>query len=289
LAARLHAGPLAVSASLDRTHQFLSVLHDDRYPVAGAPMWFVRERGRPISAADGASVALEAWRGERWTGSVGGWTRRLRGIPFWRPQASREVSDMVFHDGNARGWEATVQRHAGFLHGWISYQWTRVRFTDGEGAGYLPAWDRRHEVDGVVTMPGWRGWSASIRGTVATGTPFWVVLGGYPGLRYDPNGGGKIDTPAGVSENGNRFTIWSNTQGRVPYYARIDLSVRYEFRWGSWEIEPFVSVPNVTWRTNPYGYKPRTWSPNGPDERPLRMFAKDQIPPIPFVGVDFRF
>ena len=289
LAVRLHAGPLAVSASVDRTHQFLSVLHDDRYSVPGAPMWFVRERGRPVSVADGASVALDAWRGERWTGSVGGWTRRFRGIPFWRPQASRVVSDMAFHDGNARGWEATVQRHAGFLRGWISYQWTRVRFTDDEGAGYLPAWDRRHEVDGVVTMAGWRGWSASLRGAVATGTPFWVVLGGYPGLRFDPNGYGKNELPGGLGPNGNRFTILSNTQGRVPYYARIDLSVRYEFRWGSWEIAPFISVPNVTGRSNAYGYHPRTYSSSRPDERPAHAHAKSQIPPIPFVGVDFRF
>ena len=272
LAARLHAGPLAVSASVDRTHQFLSVLHDDRYPVPGAPMWFVRPEGRPVSVADGASVSLDAWRGERWTGSAGGWTRRFRGVPFWRPEASREVSDMAFHDGNARGWEATVQRHAGFVRGWISYQWTRVRFTDGEGVGYLPAWDRRHEVDGVVTMPGWRGWSVSLRGTVATGTPFWVPLGWYSGLRYNPNTIGnerfgqisRNDSLRGLGPNGNHFTILSNVQGRVPHYARIDLSVRYEFRWGSWEIAPFVSVPNITGRANPYGYRPIYYNPNGP-------------------------
>jgi len=298
LAARLHAGPLAVSASVDRTHQFLSVLHDDRYPVPGAPMWFVREQGRPVSVADGVSVALDAWRGERWTGSVSGWTRRFRGIPFWRPQASRVVSDMAFHDGNARGWEATVQRHAGFLHGWISYQWTRVSFRDGEGADYLPAWDRRHEVDGVVTMPGWRGWSASLRGTVATGTPFWVPLGWYKGLRYNPNTIGderlgrisRNDSLTGLGPNGNAFTILSNVQGRVPYYARIDLSVRYEFHWGSRRIAPFVSVPNITGRANPYGYRSIYYNPDDPyppnssDSHPWK-----QIPPIPFVGVDFRF
>lgn len=261
LAARLHLGPLAVSASVDRTHQFLSVLHDDRYPVPGAPMWFMREEGRPVSVADGASVALDAWKGERWTGSVGGWTRRFRGIPFWRPEASRLVSDMAFHNGSARGWEAMVQRHEGFVRGWVSYQWTRARFTDGEGTGYLPAWDRRHEVDGVATMPVWRGLSMSVRATVATGTPFWVPLGWYFGLRYDPNTIGnerlgqasRNDSLTGIGANGNRFTVLSDVQGRVPYYARIDLSARYEFRWGSWRIAPFVSVPNITGRANPYG------------------------------------
>ena len=303
LAARLHAGPLALSASVDRTHQFLSVLHDDRYPVPGAPMWFVRERGQPVSVADGASVALDAWKGERWTGSVGGWARRFRGIPFWRPEASRVVSEMAFHDGEARGWEAMVQRHAGRVLGWISYQWARVRLADGEGAGYLPVWDRRHEVDGVVTVPGWRGWSSSLRCTVATGTPFWVPLGSYPGLRYDPNtigsnrlgGASRNDALRGLGPNGNRFTILSNVQGRVPYYTRVDLSVRYEFGWGSWKIAPFLSVANITGRDNPHSYFPRSYTsspgalPGGPYEQRVDMLAKRQIPTVPFIGVDFRF
>lgn len=287
LAARYLVGPVAVSASVDRTHQFLSVLHDDRYLVPGAPMWFVHERGRPVSVADGASVALDAWRGERWTGSVGGWARRFRGIPFWRPRSSRLVSDMAFYDGEARGWEATVQRHAGRLRGWISYQWGRVRFTDDEGTGYLPAWDRRHEVDAVVTLPKWRGWSASVRSTVATGTPFWVPLGRYPGVRYDPSG--HEDVPPGLDPLGSTFTVLSNVQGRVPYYARVDLSVRHEFRWGSWRIEPFLSVPNVMRRTNPYQYSPRPYNPDRSANWSVHQLAKGQIPMFPFVGVDFRF
>ena len=287
LAARYLVGPLAVSASVDRTHQFLSVLHDDRYLVPGAPMWFVHERGRPVSVADGASVALDAWRGERWTGSVGGWARRFRGIPFWRPRSSRLVSDMAFHDGEAGGWEARVQRHAGRVRGWISYQWARVRFTDDEGAGYLPAWDRRHEVDAVVTVPGWRGWSASVRSTVATGTPFWVPLGRYRSVRYDASG--HEDVPPGLDPHGSMFTVLSNVQGRVSYYARVDLTVRHEFRWGSWKIEPYLSVPNVTGRTNPYGYFPRTYKPNRSANWSVDRLARGQIPMFPFVGVGFRF
>ena len=300
LAARLHLGPLAVSVGVDRTHQLLSVLHDDRYPVPGAPMWFAREDGQPVSAADGASVALDAWRGERWTGSVVGWARRFRDVPYWRPEAARVVSDMAFHDSEARGWEATVQRHSGRVRGWLSYQWSRTRFTDAEGAEYLSAWDRRHEVDAVVAVTGWRGWSASVRGAVATGTPFWVPLRSYPGLQYNPNtiGNDKFgdesrdDGLRGLGRNGNHFTILSNVQGRVPYYARIDLSVRHESRWGSWRVTPFVSVPNIVGRDNPYNYDPRHYEPDPPpgsDGTPVELLANHQIPPIPFVGVDLRF
>ena len=284
LAARLHLGPLAVSASVDRTHQFLSVLHDDRFPQPGAPMWFTRERGQPASSADGASLALDAWKGERWTGSVGGWTRRFRSIPSWRPQASRLVSEMAFHDGDAYGWEATAQRHGGRLRGWISYQWVRVRLAGSGGADYLPAWDRRHKMDAVVTVPGWRGWSASLRAAVATGTPFWVELGWYYGIRYDPNTIGndrfgaetRDDRLRGLSLSGDRYIVFSDVQGRVPYYARVDVSIRRAIRWGSAVITPFLSISNLTDHDNPYSYT-------------AGGHSRKQIPRLPFVGVDLRF
>lgn len=74
-----------------------------------------------------------------------------------------------------------------------------------------------------------------------------------------------------------------------PNYARVDLTVRHEFRWGSWKIEPYLSVPNVTGRTNPYGYFPRTYKPNRSANGSVDRLARGQIPMFPFVGVGFRF
>ena len=281
LSARVHMGPFAVSVSLDRAYQFLSAIRDDRHFVPGAPMWHLREKGQPVSVADGAGLALDYWRGENWTGSLTAWIRSFRDTPSWHPETSRSIDVLEYHDGRAHGWEAAVQRHTGLLSGWLSYQQTWVAYTDGEGDGYRPLWDRRHEVDATLALRDIWGWSASLRGTVGSGTPFWVPVGSIWARRYDPrNEPGEVSPESIVGlGSGGRVTILSDTQARYPYYGRVDFSCRYAFDWGDWEIIPFVTVANVTGRENVLSYV----ASRG------QLLVTQQIPLLPFIGVDLKF
>ncbi len=277
LSARYHLGAFAISGSLDRSFQFLSVLRDDRHVVPGAPMWFLRGEGQPVSTAEGASVSLDYWRGSRWTGSATAWTRRFTDISSWQPESVRDLSALQYHGGSAYGWELSLERHAGLLRGWISYQHGWVELRDGDGRKYWPRWDRRHEIDATLNLADLLGFSASLRTTVGSGTPFWFPAGEFYGLRYDPRRRGL---------NGGRddFTILSNVQGRMPYYGRVDFSVRYAFRWDTLAIAPFVTIPNITGRQNVLTYAAR---PGGSDDR--KLTPRHQLPLFPFVGVDFRY
>ena len=287
LAARYRQESFAVSATLDRTYQFLSVLRDALYTLPGAPMWFVHDSSRPASVADGASLALDLWRGDAWTASLAGWARRFRDVPHWRADTSRDFGELEFNDGSARGFEATVQRHSGQVRGWITYQWARVAFADVEGADYYPQWDRRHEVDGTMSLTLSSGIEASLRAVVGTGTPFWLPSGRYVTSVYDPY------FPAAASvERRNHYTgasggipLWSQVQGRVPLYARYDATVRYKVRWGAWEIVPFASVVNLADRKNVLLYDSFG---EGLAGRPIYT-SLDQLRRIPFIGIDFRF
>lgn len=282
LSARLHIGPFALSASLGRAHQFLSAIRDDRRFVPGAPVWHLREKGQPVSVADGAGVALDYWRGENWTGSLTAWIRSFRDTPSWQPGTSRSIDALEYHDGRAHGWEAALQKHSGLLSGWISYQQTRVAYTDGDGDDYRPLWDRRHEVDATLALRDVWGWSASLRGTVGSGTPFWRPVGRLPIVRYDPrNEPGEV-SPQSIAGLGTfgLVTVLSDTQARYPYYARVDFSCRYAFNWGKWKIIPFATVANVTGRENVVYYEA---------DSAQRLYPTRQIPTLPFVGVDMRF
>ena len=298
LSARLHLGPLAVSASLDRAHQFRSVLRDDRFIFPGPPIWSARGRDEPVPAADGFSAAADYWRGERWTASAGFWTRRLRDMPHWRPERLRDLSALEHHHGRAHGWEVSLQRHGGRVLGWASYQWSRVTLDDSGGREYSPNWDRRHEFDATVALRELFGASASLRARVATGTPFWFPAGVYMGITYNPvalhPGSHSSDNPpTGLYYSGDRYTILSDVQGQLPYYGRVDLSLRYAFRWGARRIEPFASLPNITGRDNVYGFLSRGTHPLAPSL--VRILPGGhwnpllQLPPVPFVGIDFRF
>ena len=88
LAARYRQESFAVSATLDRTYQFLSVLRDALYTLPGAPMWFVHDSSRPASVADGASLALDLWRGGRLDRIIG---RVGPSVPGRSALASRHV------------------------------------------------------------------------------------------------------------------------------------------------------------------------------------------------------
>ncbi len=273
IAARYHGRDFAVSASLDRTSQFLSVLRDDRYVGPGAPMWFLHDRGAPASVAEGVSASVEAWRGEEWTGNVTGWARRLVDVPSWRPSSARDRSVVEFENGHAYGWEVSLQRHLGVVRGWLSYQYARADLTDTEDHRYHPRWDRRHEIDATLSVRPREGLNLSLRTTVGTGTPFWFPGGAFVGWVY--RAGGWVGGNFGAVSEGGWYDVWSKQQGRFPLYARTDVSVRRRFRWWGVSVEPYLSVANLFNRDN-IGEENRWRAPT-------------HIPLLPFIGFDFEF
>lgn len=287
---RYRAGRFAVSASVDRTYQFLSTLRDAYALEPGAPMWFVHGQEQPASSADGASVSIDAWQGRRWTASVAGWTRRFRNAPHWRPVRSRAPGGVEFHDGRGRGIEAMVQRHAGRVRGWLSYQWARSVFTDAKGVEYAPQWDRRHEFDGLLVANLASNVELAVRATAGSGAPFWYPAGAYSVLRYEPTQQGTL--PWGtILPKADLILVWSNVQGRLPAYARVDVSARYAFRWRSWDIVPYLSVVNATARTNIVRYSFVGTLAAVPDHLvvPNHATGEMQLPLFPTIGIDVRF
>ena len=273
ISARYHGGEFAVTVSLDRTSQFLSVLRDDRYVGPGAPMWFLHDRGAPASVADGVSASVEGWWGEEWTGNVTGWARRLVDVPSWRPLSARDRSAVEFENGHAYGWEVSLQRHAGRVRGWFSYQYARADLMDTEGLPYHPRWDRRHEMDATLSVYPRRGLIMSLRTTIGSGTPFWSPAGGIRGWAY--RAGAWVGGSFGAVSESGWYDVWSKHQGRFPLYARTDVSVRHRFQWGRFGIEPYLSVANLFNRDN-----------LGEENR---FRVPDQIPRLPFIGFDFEF
>lgn len=289
---RLRTPLFAISASVDRTYQFLSVLRDAYAREPGAPTWFVHAEDQPVSVADGASLALDAWRGQDWTASIAGWIRRFRGLPHWRAGVARDPRTMEFHDGNAYGVDLMVQKHAGPVRGWLSYQWASVALDRAEGEEYRPHWDRRHEVEGLVVadLPG--GFGVSLRATVGTGGPFWYPAGDYTNQRFDPHQrrGGSTSKEGALLTTGDFFTVWSDLQGRLPTYARFDVAANYAFRWGAWEIAPYLSVVNVTGRTNVLFYQFAGFGHALDDANGPYVFEHEQqLPFLPTIGIDFKF
>ncbi|MFW6202059.1 MAG: TonB-dependent receptor, partial [Gemmatimonadota bacterium] len=281
LSARYHlADGLALTAGLGRIHQFLSTLRDDRYPVPGAPMWVVHPETAPASRADGASLSLEGWRGEGWSVHATGYLRRFQDVARWRPVGTRTIDELAFDDGWARGASLLVRRHEGSVRGWVAYGRAQVRLTDsGTGQRYHAAWDRRETVDAALFLHAFEAMTVSARANFASGRPFWPQIGEVDGDSFSPVRGG-------IREDGESYPIFAAEQLRFPDHFRLDLSLRSRIKVGRLQLEPYVSMLNVTLRRNVLYYR---LAPSGPQaERPV-LEPEHILPAFPSIGLDARF
>lgn len=244
VAGRLHmSDDMALTVGVGRAYQSLSTLRDDRYPLPGAPFWFLHPPSRPASRADGASVGFEGWVDRTWSFSLTAYAREFAGVPRWRPTGERDISRVAFDDGRAEGVEVFVRRHVPPVTGWIGYGFGRVQLAESDtGRPYAPTWDRRHSLD--LALLGHIGTDVTVSSRLAygSGVPFWPLAGENDGLRFDPLQG-KVQL-------GDSYPVWASEQMRFPAYARVDLGLRYRFTWGSVEIEPHLDLLNVTGRPN---------------------------------------
>lgn len=285
LAARVQLTPdIVLSAGLGRTHQPLYTVRDDRYPLPGAPFWYVQPGDHPYSTSDGASAGMEGWLGRSWSFSVAGYARRFRDVPRWQPVGGRELADLGFDDGRARGAEIMIRKHDGLISGWLGYGLGDVAMIrSGDGVRYAAAWDRRHSVDLVLFVRPSDRFSLSARASYGSGVPFWPVAGQNDGLRFAPLRG-KI-------RDGDEFPIWARDQMRFPAYGRVDLGGRYTFKAGSTGMELYFGVLNVLARPNVLFYQLMSNDAPTPGADVGARLEPVSVPPflIPSVGLDVRF
>lgn len=277
---RLHFNPnAALTVGVGRTHQTLSALRDDRYILPGAPFWFIHPEEAPASRTDGVSAALDGWFAATYHFSIGAYARRFSGVPRWTPVGARDLSGLAFDDGQAGGIEVSVRKHAGRLTGWVGYGLSHARLTQEEtGREYLPVWDRLHSVDGALFFRPWPRLSVSGRIVYGGGLPFWPFAGYVTAVRLSPLEG-RTNT------RGDHFPLWAGEQLRYPAYFRLDLGARYAFRLWSAEVEPYVSVQNVSARPNVLYYALRSEA----GEASLDPVIPFPFTTIPSMGFDVRF
>jgi hypothetical protein len=147
-------------------------------------------------------------------------------------------NSLVFGRGWAYGSEFFVKKALGKTTGWLGYtlSWTQRKFDAiNGGKPYFARYDRRHDVQFIITHEFSPKWTASAVWVYSTGNALTLQTGRYI---YD----GNI-----VNEFGPR-----NAYRMIPYH-RMDLSVT----WTAKKTEKFtsawnLSIYNVYSRMNPY-------------------------------------
>lgn len=288
LAARFHMSEgLSLTFGAGRVYQDLSTLRDDRNVLPGAPLWMLHAPEAPASRSDGVDVEVQRWLGREWNLRLAGYARRLTDLPRWRPEGDRTLEAIAYDDGNAVGLEASLNRHAGRVTGWLGYGLSRTRLTEQEsGRAYDAAWDRRHSVDGALSYHLSDRFSVSAHAVYGSGLPFWPVAGYTEAYRLNPLAG-RLDWEV--------FTpVWANEQMRYPSYIRLDMGARSRFKIARAQVEPYISVLNVTRRPNVLYYEPQRSGAESPTQdwaSETRLAPVNAFPfsLLPSVGIDVRF
>ncbi len=146
----------------------------------------------------------------------------------------------------------------------------------GKKVYYAPPFDRRHNINllGTYTFGSDLTWEAGARWNFGSGFPFTLTQGFYEQYSF-----GAINSNY-LNQNGQLGIIYDEklNAGRLPYYHRLDLSLKKKFYLAKRSIlEANASVTNAYNRANIFYF-----------DR-VRYTRVNQLPILPAIGLTFTF
>jgi hypothetical protein len=295
-------GNAAVKAAAGRYTQFLHSLRDEELPI-GLDIWVLAGARAPYATSDQLQLGVEGYRDLDWFWSVEGYVRSFDGVVTFNPSddPNDDLDDILEGDGLSYGLDVLLRKDTGGVRGWIaaSLLWAERTFPDPLSpvrplpeVTYPPIFDKRLDVDLVLTYPLPWGWEGGLRWNVGSGTPYTRATGSYAyysprfveGGRFDWSGDEDVDGDGSgpdVDEYG--VALEDRNRSRYPLYHRLDWSARKTFQksWGT--LVPYVNVLNVYNRQNPLFYF-FEYERNPPVRTGVSMF-----PILPTIGLEVTF
>lgn len=133
--------------------------------------------------------------------------------------------DFVIETGQAYGVDFVINYDIKDLNVYAVYSLGKVTRWDGVQT-YAPVFDRRHNINFVASYEFGKSrlWEANVRWNMGSGFPFTQTLGFYEQYSFDGNNSDLLQS------NGNVGVIYDDLNGgRLPYYHRLDLTVKRTF------------------------------------------------------------
>ncbi|MGB1840487.1 MAG: TonB-dependent receptor [Longimicrobiales bacterium] len=292
----LRNGDLAVKAAAGRYTQFLHSLRDEELPL-GLDIWVISGEDVPHTVSDQIQFGLEGWRDIDWFWSIEGYYRAFDGVVTLNTadNPNDESDDILGGTGTSWGADLMIRKETGDVNGWVAVSYLKAErtfpdllspLTPSPEVTYPPIFDRRVDIDLVLTYPGPWGWRGGLRWNFGTGIPYTRASGAYAyySARYVAGGGldwtGDEDSSAG---GGYGVVLGDRNADRYPLYHRLDVSFRRTFskHWGA--LTPYVNLVNVYNQRNVlfyfYQYE---------DDPPLRS-GISMFPVLPTFGLEISF
>lgn len=187
--------------------------------------------------------------------------------------------NFVTETGDAYGIDLSVKIEGKRAYLWGAYSLGFVTRDDGKQV-YPPVFDRRHNLNIVTTYQLGRKkeWEFGARWNFGSGFPFTLTQGFYNNITFGD--GVNTDVLGGNSDPGDIGIVYDSERngGRLPYYHRLDLSLKRTFKFSKYSnLEVVASATNVYDRPNIFYF-----------DR-VRYTRVNQLPILPSLSATFQF
>lgn len=289
-------GNTALKLAAGRYTQFVHSLRDEELPL-GLDIWVVAGERAPHTVSDQIQFGVEGLVDVDWSWSLEGYYRRFDGVVTFNnaDDPNDPLDDILAGRGRSWGADALVRKETGAVKGWVALSWLKARRTFPDPLSPLtprpevtfpPIFDRRVDLDFVLSYPAPWGWEGGLRLNVGSGLPYTRAVGSYAYYtpRYVEGGGLDWTGDEGGVDGGGYGVVLSDRNGaRYPTYHRLDVSFRRTFdkSWGS--LTPYVNVVNVYNRKNVLFYFFQY------EETPPTRSGISMFPVLPTFGLEVSF
>lgn len=204
----------------------------------------------------------------------------------------------LFNEGSGKsyGIEFLVRKDVGAITGWIAYSLARTEFTItrvNKENPFTPRHDRTHainivsslDLDNVFNELSGRQfvnydkkWNLGLNFTFFSGQPITLpssvyFINQFPD--WEPSNNSLAIYPSGINEF------------RLPFYARLDLSLTYEINYKGWSLAPYLQIFNLLNRKNVWFIEYKNELKNGTIYQEVNNIT--MFPILPSIGVNVRF
>ncbi len=274
--------------SLGRYVQFIAEGREGQEGAVGSPLFTLERPNAAWIAATGSSVQLQEYRV-----SIEAYHKIYTDIVELNV-SSVEALQLYplfnYGGGRASGLDLFVEKSVGAITFQLAYSFlaSEVLFN---GQRYAPDWDATHSFKGLI---GWKlddeqTWSLNIAGVFRSGTPVTPVVGAFLG----PGGFGRdISSQINPNDVNRRFIEGERNSIRLPFFFRLDLSLRKEFQGEKSRWTIFVQALNVLGflRQNAARYDwNRFYNFNSSLNATNSGGISASLPTVPSIGAEFEF
>ena len=184
-------------------------------------------------------------------------------------------SDYILERGQSQGVDVVLKYEYKRLYVWAVYSLMKVTRED-ELIDYSPVWDRRHNVNFLVSYTFGKklDWEMNVRWNYGSGFPFTQTQGFYENINLSGDLGSNFTTSNGTL--GTAFGQLNN--GRLPDYHRLDMNLKKTIVTGERSLLEFTAgATNVYNRENIFYF-----------DR-IKFERINQLPILWNLGANFKF